>query len=109
MAWKVYYDPLVLSSTGARLDGSDNEPVKTAIKKYLENLPFNGTYVLAYHIDFVQKIDGVIIPHIVSAAARYGTLDFNSINVLYEPDAGYLRFATDSDLQIEYIAHSVIQ
>lgn len=107
--WKVYYDPLILAADGSRLDGTDAAPVKTAIKKYLENLPFNGTYVLAFHVDAVQKIEGVVIPHIVSCSTSYGAYPFSTVNVLYEPDAGYLRFSQDSDLTIEYVAQSAIQ
>jgi hypothetical protein len=109
MQWQVYYDPLILSASGSRLDGSDDAPVKKAIKKYLESLPFNGTYVLQYHIDFVQIVEGVVIAHIQSCSASYGLLPLNGVNVLYQPDAGYLRFENDSFLTINYIPQSAIQ
>lgn len=108
-SWIVYYDPLILDAAGSRLDGTDSSPVRTAIKSYLENLPFNGTYVLAYHIDAVQAIDGVVIPTITEAVVKYGLLDYQSVNVLYNPDAGYLRFYNENDLSITYIAQSAIQ
>lgn len=108
--WTIYYDPLILSGTGARRDGSSNEPVQDAIKDYLKNLPFNGVYVPTYHIDAVQAVPGVVIPQLRNCTARYGTLPFTDVNDLYIPDAGYLRFANPStDLEIEFIAQNRIK
>lgn len=108
--WTIFYDPLILSNTGARLDGSDNQPVQNAIKKYLKNLPFNGVYAPTYHIDAVQVVPGVVIPQLRACSARYGTLPFSAVNDLYTPDAGYLRFANPAtDLVIEFIAQNPIK
>ncbi len=104
----IYYNPLVLDSTGARLDGTDPDPVGKRIKEYLRNLPFNGTMVLAYLVDALQQVDGVVIPHIVKAQAKYGDLPFKVIDVKYSPDAGYLRIVDTNDLHIDYIPQSVI-
>jgi len=106
---KIYYDPLILKADGSRVDGADNTPVQTAFKNYLKNLPFNGLFVLAYLTDALQKVEGVEIPHIVSASAKYGSLPYSLINVSYLPDAGYLRFEADSDLEIEFIPQTKIQ
>lgn len=107
--WVVYYDPLILSNTGARLDGSNSTPVQDAIKNYLRNLPFNGIYVPTYHIDAVQKVQGVVIPQLMECEATFGSQPFTAINDMYTPDAGYLRFATDDDLVIEFIPQNAIQ
>ncbi|KAA2244563.1 nucleotidyltransferase [Chitinophaga agrisoli] len=105
----IYYNPLVLDGNGARLDGTDPDPVGKRIKEYLRNLPFNGTMVLAYLVDAIQQVDGVVIPHIRHAQARYGDLPFTEIDVQYSPDAGYLRIVdNDADLQIKYFPQSVI-
>jgi hypothetical protein len=109
MKIRIYYDPLILNSNGQRIDGSDLTPVQTAVDTYLKNLPFNGTFVLAYLTDALQKVDGVVIPHIVEASAKYGALAFTSIDVKYEPDAGYLRFVDDSDLTLEFVPQSQLQ
>jgi hypothetical protein len=55
---RVHYDPLILSNTGARLDGGSSTPVKDAIKVFLGNLPFNGLFVLNNLITGLQAIDG---------------------------------------------------
>lgn len=106
LSLKIYYDPLILNGVGQRIDGSDLEPVQTAVKTYLKNLPFNGTFVLAFLVDALQLVDGVVIPHIVTAEASYGAFDFSTINVQYLPDAGYLRFENEEDLTIEFIPQS---
>lgn len=105
---KIYYDPLILNSDGQRLDGLDSEPVQNAVKNYLKNLPFNGTFVLAYLTDALQQVDGVVIPHIEQALTAYGLFPFTTVNVMYLPDSGYLRFEEDEDLSIEFIPQSQI-
>ena len=106
---KLYYDPLVLKSDGSRVDGSDGEPVQTALKNYLKNLPFNGLFVIEYLVDALQKVDGVEIPHIVNAFSSYGSSPFVLIESQVLPDSGYLRFENDSDLEIEFIPQTKIQ
>jgi len=106
---RIYYDPLILDSNGQRIDGSDLEPVQSATKNYLKNTPFNGYFVLAYLTDTLQKVDGVVIPHVITASATYGDLAFSTIDVKYLPDSGYLRFENADDLQIEFVAQSQLQ
>jgi hypothetical protein len=74
--WKIFYDPLLIDSTGAYIDGSSTTPVKDAIKNYLKQLPFNGVYVPEYHNDFVEAIKGVVISEIVSVETQYGLFSF---------------------------------
>ncbi len=108
LSLQVYYNPLVLNASGQRLDGTDVEPVLNGIKNYLKNLPFNGVFVTEYLIDALQQVDGVVIPHVLLASARYGVLPYSNFPVKYVPDAGYLRIINDADVTIEFIAQSVI-
>lgn len=104
---RIYYNPLVLNSEGKRLDGTDPEPVQTAIKNYLKALPFNGIFVLAYLTDQLQQVDGVVIPHVLEASAQYGALQYSGFTVDYLPDSGYLRINNIiNDLQIEWVPRS---
>lgn len=105
----IYYNPLVLGSDGSRLDGTDADPVGNGVRDYLKNLPFNGTLVLAYLIDALQQIDGIVIPHIEHAEARYGILPYTAFDVKYNPDAGYLRILQEDDMQITFIPQSTIR
>ena len=86
----VYYDPLVLDNTGARLDGSTSTPVKDAINSFLANLPFNGVFILNSFIAAMQAIDGVVIADEVSVQAYYGSTSPVIITTQYTPDAGYM-------------------
>lgn len=100
----IWYNPLVLTSAGARIDGGSTEPVKSAIKAYLKNTPFNGEFSNTKLTDELQKIDGVVFPVIKLSQAKYGLFAFAGIDERYVPDAGYLRIA-DVDLTINYRAY----
>jgi hypothetical protein len=106
---KIFYNPLILNADGERLDGSDSQPIQKAIDTFLKNQPFNGVFVLAFLVDALQKVDGVVIPHIVDCQTAYGALPFTSVNVQYLPDAGYLRFEDPSDLTLEFVPQTQLQ
>jgi hypothetical protein len=100
----IYYDPLVLDETGSRLDGMSNTPVRDAIRNYLKNLPFNGTYTSQGLVDTLQEIDGVRIAEIKSAASRYGAYtEFTEINAREIAHAGYYQIS-DANLNLNFIA-----
>lgn len=90
LALEIYYDPLVLSAIGERLDGTDDEPVKGGINAFLANIPFNGLFVLNDLIDAIEAVEGVVICHVVSCEANYAATPYVPIPVRYVPDAGYL-------------------
>lgn len=102
----IYYNPLVLNANGQRIDGTDMEPVQTAIKTYLKNLPFNGVLVLERLEDAIDSVSGVINHRMAEAKARYGALAYQTISVKYIPDAGYLRLIDVDALQLNFIAES---
>lgn len=86
----IYYDPLVLDNTGARLDGTDATPVKDAVNAFLDSLPFNGRLKLNDFIAAMQAVPGVVIADEVSIQAFYGAVPPVIITKEYIPDAGYL-------------------
>jgi hypothetical protein len=106
----IYYNPLVLTSAGHRVDGTGDNVVKEAIKSYLSSIEFDGTLVVAHLTDALQQIEGVSIPHINTGnpapdygiAYRYGELDWIPIEVMHRPDSGYIRLDEDA-LTINYI------
>lgn len=107
MNWKIYYNPLVLDATGKRLDGTNDTPVQNVIQDYLTNgIEFNGFFDLAELTDRLQKIDGVIVPSLVLAQARYGLLPFSNITDFYQPDAGYLVLSP-SDLVLNFVSSPI--
>lgn len=107
--WVIYYDPLILDSNGARIDGRSTTPVQDEIKAYLKRLLFNGTYVPTYHVDAIQQVEGVVIPLLEECQSAYGTLPFTSVSVKYIPDGGRLRFATDEDLVVSFVPQTEIR
>jgi hypothetical protein len=85
--------------------------VQKAIKNYLQNLPFNGVFVLAHLVDTLQAVEGVEIPVIDSAnVAPYLSeillAPYQTVDVKYIPAAGYLRLATVDGLTVTYIAQT---
>ncbi len=105
---RIYYNPLIIGANGSRLDGTDGTPVPNAIRAYLQNLPFNGLFVLAQLVDALQAVEGVEIPHLLACQTSYAQFSPVSVDVEYVPDSGYLRI-DDADLNIEYIPHSQIK
>ena len=107
LAVNIFYDPLVLTATGARLDGTAATPVQDAVNAFLDNLPFNGLFVLNNLIAALQAIDGVVIGQVVSAQASYASLPFTLITVEYTPDAGYMTLdSTYFTTHVTYTAHN---
>jgi hypothetical protein len=100
----IFYDPLILNDQGQRIDGNANQPVPDAIRAYLKLLPFNGEYANTRLTDKMQSVDGVVLPVIKTAWAKYGLFSFAIIDERYIPDAGYLRL-DDANLTINWRAY----
>ncbi len=106
LALNIFYDPLVIDSTGSRLDGTSSTPVQDEINRFLENLPFNGLFVLNFLIEALQAIDGVRIVQVVNAQANYGITSYVPVLVEYLPDAGYMILDdTYFNANVTYTAH----
>ena len=107
---EVYYDPLILDNTGARLDGTSATPVKDAINAYLSSLPFNGLFVVNELMAYVRdNVEGVVIFSSPVVQANYGATPYVGVDVEYVPDAGYM--ALDDawfDANVMYSAHAPI-
>jgi hypothetical protein len=104
----IYYNPLILDASGQRLDGTNNTPVQDAITSFLNNLPFNGLFVLNSYIAALQAVDGVVIADVQSAQATYGALPLTDIPVQYPPDAGYMAIDLADDLNLTFTPHAPI-
>ncbi|WP_343530836.1 hypothetical protein [Pedobacter sp.] len=93
---KIFYDPLVLDAQGNSII-SGGRPVEDAILSYLKNLPFDGQLVLAHLVDALQKVEGVLIPHLDSAESAWidGTINNYGtavpIDVKVTPASGYFE------------------
>ncbi len=103
---KIYYDPLVLTSSGVSIR-TGKKPVEDALNEFMKELPFNGELILNSLIDKLQKTEGVKIPHLVQAASKWidTALDdygnFENISVKKIPVSGY--FEIENFDNIEYV------
>jgi hypothetical protein len=105
----VYYDPGLLSASGARLDGSAGSPVQDAARAFLRNAPFNGVFVRAHFVDALQAIEGVYVPEVRSVqVARADSSTFVEVNVQYQPFAGFLKFYDPADLDVNFISQTTL-
>jgi hypothetical protein len=105
----IYFDPLVFDGLGQRLDGSDNFPIKRAIEDFLYNLDFNGELVLTKLTDHLQGVEGVEMPVIKSAAAKYAENDYIDINETYIADSGYMILSEDFDEELDEFGQIISQ
>lgn len=104
----VYYDPLVISTTGARLDGTADTPVLDAINEYLKSLEFNGALYVSDLIAKIRQVEGIRLAKCLEARSKYGSYDYNAdvlnaglIDEIRVADAGYMKL-DESVLQINY-------
>lgn len=104
----VYFDPLILNSSGGRLDGTNNTPVLDAINDYIKGIDFDAKFVPTALVDALQAVEGVDIPHIDLCESTYAALPWTPVpaNGII-PHAGYLRIYDEiNDLTINYIANN---
>jgi len=94
---KFFYNPLVLDQNGVRIDGTDNEPVQTAIKDYLSNLKFNGEFILSELVDILQQVEGCADGEVYVESAETNYLDppvWTAIESSYIANSGYMEIVT---------------
>jgi hypothetical protein len=103
---QIFYDPLILTATGTRIDGTDDTPVLDAINAFLQALPFNGEYASTRLINALQLVSGVVFPRITQAQAQYGEFPYTNIDEVYVPDGGYLQLA-EGFPHLTYTAYNV--
>jgi hypothetical protein len=100
---KIYYNSLLMNKNG-ELISNGTTPVPDAIRAYLANIEFDGVFVKEYLTDALQRVQGVEIPHIVSAGYKYGALtEWLPIEVKQRAISGWFR-VDDADLHITYIS-----
>lgn len=102
LAIRVIINPLVLDTTGARRDGTNATPVKDAVKRYLQNIGFNGLFDIQQLEAEILKVDGVITLKIDSIQTKYGALPFTTVDINFVPDSGYIVM-DDVDFSPTYI------
>ena len=100
----VYYNPMLLDSTGLRTNGS-GYPLQDAANNYLLNMGFNGEFINAAFIDALQNSYGVSRRKVdlLGVQRKDSSEVWQPVASSFIPDAGYCVFDTDG-LNITYIA-----
>lgn len=99
----IKFNPLVLNSSGQRLDGTNDTPVQDAIDQYLEEgMTFNSLFVPSALMDYIQAVEGVERLHFSLVQARYGVLPYSQVTTEYLPFSGYLRIVNPGDLTLTF-------
>lgn len=73
---------------------------RDAIKRYIENLPFNGEYTNMGLVDILQRVEGVRVVEFISATARPTNLSDTPITSPYTPNAGYMELSNKVALKM---------
>lgn len=105
----VYYDPLVFSPTGERLDGTAETPVLNEIRKFLKSIEFNGMLIVSDLQTQLRKVDGVKTVKIKEASSKYGSYEYDTndvvgvglIDEVRVADSGYMKL-DESVIVINY-------
>lgn len=103
-----YFDPLVLSPEGARLDGTATTPVPDALNAFVRSFDFNGKLNIKEVERAISAVPGIFYANITAAASKYGGYSYEqtgidnvgAITMFRVADSGY--FEVD-DLVINYI------
>jgi hypothetical protein len=98
---RVIVNPLVLNLQGQRINTTDLTPVQNAIRKYLQNIDFNGEFSTQDLEDAIRAVDGVDDLSTDEVQMKYGALPFTSVDINRIPDSGYLVI-DDSNLIITF-------
>ena len=107
MAIDIYYDPLVLAADGSLLSDSGVFPVEDAILGYINNIEFDGKFMITHLQDAMQLAEGVVDPIINSVETRYGVNPYAPIVVSFNSFSGHFRIdpVIPLNTQITYIAN----
>lgn len=105
-----FYDPQVLTDQGARIDGTDNEPVQKAIRNYLTNLRFNGEFSVSELQDILQALPECADreAYITMAQANFqNPAAWTLVPDFYVANSGYMS-VEDQDLNIDFKPKTVL-
>ncbi|MBU2923069.1 hypothetical protein KO504_17095 [Winogradskyella psychrotolerans] len=96
VSYKIYYNGLILDNEGKRLDGTNDTPVQDAVKAFLASSEFDGRLDVNALTDALQQVEGVVSPHKVLVASKFGDFEYNStsniagvVTDFRQPDSGY--------------------
>lgn len=92
---KIQYNPLILDSSGKRIDGTSDTPVLDAINKYLAGIEFAGEYSNMALGNAIESIDGCVIVDVNAAYYKFSDFDYALIESRHRPYSGYMKLNID--------------
>lgn len=98
IAVRIIRNPQVLAADGSLLSNPAQFPVEDAIKQHIRFLPYDGVLNLTKLEDAIQNVTGVLDVEIDTALSKYGSFDWQAIDLTYKADAGYMRIDPDMPL-----------
>lgn len=102
----VFHNRQVINDVGQALADTSKEPVKDAVRAYLVNLPFGGSFRVASLIDFLLNQPGILNVKITNARykdANSNWVDLDPNTLRYDPPSGFL-FMTEANMIWGYTA-----
>lgn len=100
----VYYNQSVLNENGISFING-NEPVRDAIKNYIQSLPFDSIYKNIDLMNVIDKIDGVEVARLKLSEIgiiKGESIIFEPIDAYVNPHSGWMIVANEDDLKITY-------
>lgn len=98
---KIYYNPMLLNP--------EEKPVEKEIKRYISMLDFNGEYTHVGLVDTLQRIPGVVIPHLVEVRLQRENNPPHVCEVKEIAHSGYWVVGDDNDIRTEYVPYNTYE
>ncbi len=93
----VNYDPQILTSIGARVDGTSGTPVVDAVNAFCKNIEWNGRMYRQKLIDAIQQVEGVIDVTVTTIQVnKSGSAPATLTDRYYQTDSGYIKLSSSS-------------
>lgn len=107
----VFVNPQIINVDGTLVADPTKRPVDDAINAYIADFTsndFNGVFRITKLVDKIQGVVGVVDVDPRGVKFKYGAFEYQSVNVAYTPNAGYVAideddYPLDDTGVIEYI------
>lgn len=104
LRYDVYVNPSVIDTTGVHIV-SGAKTVELAINSFLKSLEFNGVFAPQnLEVNILETVEGVQLMKLRLCQVRAaGASAWNTVDVQYLPNSGYLKFINVNDLELNYL------
>jgi hypothetical protein len=87
----------MITSTGARVDGTSGAPVVDAINEFYKNLEWNGRMYRQKLIYAIQQVEGVIDVTVTTIQVnKSGSAPATLTDRYYQTNSGYIKLSSSS-------------